>query len=79
MSVDLTGLSEECVGMFGALHALTVSLVNQGVLDREKFIDQMLDLLAQMPEQQRQSFYGRYVALAVQMFEATQFPEQPIP
>lgn len=79
MGVDLSGLSEECVGMFGAMHALTVSLVNQGALDREKFIDQMLDLLAQMPEHQRHSYYGRYLALAVQMFEATQFPEPPQP
>ena len=75
MAVDTAELSQECLGMFAALHALTVALVNQGALNREAFIDQMLDLLAQMPAEQRQSYYGRYLQIAVEMFEATQFPK----
>lgn len=73
MAIDKTGMTPECLGMFAAMHAVTMSLINQGVLDRERFIDQMVDLLATMPEHQREGFYGRYLELAVQMFEATQF------
>jgi hypothetical protein len=71
--VDKSGLSAECLGMFGAIHALTIALINHGALNREVFIDQMLDLLAQMPEEQRLSYYGRYLQIAVELFEGTQF------
>lgn len=66
-------LSPECKGMFQAMHALTLTLINQGALNREAFIDQMLDLLASLPPEQRESYYGLYLQRSVAIFEATQF------
>ncbi|UVK43268.1 hypothetical protein BPNPMPFG_005046 [Mesorhizobium sp. AR07] len=64
----------EVLCAFFAQNALAVALINLGILNRERFIDQLLDLMAGMPPEQKASHYGRYVEIMIQVFERTQFP-----
>lgn len=68
-------LTPETLGVFLAGLGIVAGLINQGSVDREKLIDHLLDLLATMRPHQKSGFYGRYVELALQILEETQFPE----
>lgn len=64
--------------IFGAVAtsvAILAGLIDQGAANREKMIDYLLQIVADLDEEERQTPYGKYVAHTISLLEQSQFPK----
>ena len=62
--------------LFGLQMAIIGGLVNQQAVNREKLIDYLMAVVADLDASERDTLYAKFLDNAVQVLERTQFPEK---
>lgn len=65
--------SAEMTDLFFAAFAMTTGAINQGVINREKLIDHLVDLHGNMTDRQKNSTYAFYLQTAIELLDRSQF------
>ncbi|WP_422373298.1 hypothetical protein [Hoeflea sp.] len=61
-------------GLLFANMAVIAALIDQGVINREKLIDYLLDVAADLSDEERQGDYGQSLEAMIRLLEKSQFP-----